>query len=83
VKITLVVCEARESGPPEWTDLAIETGVACNPFQADVRLTLDGKVFEVEPEDLVALGKAMEGYLAQRREAERLMAQTSPHVQWV
>jgi hypothetical protein len=82
MKLILTVWKTeRECGPLERIDLTVETSIVCNLFQADVHLTLEGKTYVVEPRDLVVLGEAMESHLAQRREAERLAAQTPPFMQ--
>jgi len=50
-----------------WVELVIETGVAEDPFQCDVWLTVGEKSYDVGATDLIVLGRAMEAYLEQRR----------------
>jgi len=66
-----------------WVELVIETGVAEDPFQCDVWLTVGEKSYDVGAVNLVVLGRAMEAYLEQRRADARLEHQLQPNMRFV
>lgn len=65
-----------------YIEMAVETGLASGPFAPDVYLALGEASYQVMPEDLVVLGRAMEAYLEQRRAVEVVEHQIHPHMQY-